>query len=414
MEKLQPKLRFPEFAGDWKLKKLSDTIKSIDSGWSPQCEDYSSDINEWGVLKTTSVVWEGFNENENKKLPIKLKPKENIEVVANDILITRAGPTNRVGVSVHVDRVRPKLMLSDKLIRLRTNENYSSKFISILLSLENIKNQIVSKSSGLATSQTNISQNILLNVKLSVPLFHEQTKIANFLSSIDEKINLLKEKKALLEDYKKGMMQKIFNQEVRFKDDNGKDFEEWNKNILSEVFDYKKGNGLSKDKLEANGKNKCILYGELYTKYREVIFNVISKTNSNEGLNSEKGDLLIPSSTTTSGIDLANVTALGFENILIGGDITVLRSFKNVNSVFYAYYLSNHKKEEIASYAQGITIVHLYYSHIKDMIIDVPCLKEQTKIANFLSAIDEKIALVATQIEDTQEYKKGLLQQMFV
>ena len=414
METLQPKLRFPEFEGDWKLKKISNTIKSIDSGWSPQCEDYSADINDWGVLKTTSVVWEGFNEKENKKLPIKLKPKENIEVLANDILITRAGPTNRVGVSVHVDKVRPKLMLSDKLIRLRTNENYSSKFISILLSLENVKNQIVSKSSGLATSQTNISQNILLNVKLSVPLFEEQTKIANFLSSIDEKINLLKEKKALLEEYKKGMMQKIFNQEIRFKDDNGSDFEDWKKKILSEIFDYKKGSGLSKDKLVANGINKCILYGELYTKYNEVIFNVLSRTDSNEGLSSKIGDLLIPSSTTTSGIDLANVTALNFENILLGGDITVLRSTQDVNSVFYAYYLSNHKKEEIANYAQGITIVHLYYSHIKDMIIDFPSVAEQTKIANFLSAIDKKIDLMGTQIKDMQEYKKGLLQQMFV
>lgn len=393
MEILQPKLRFPEFEGDWKLKKLSDTIKSIDSGWSPQCEDYSSDINEWGVLKTTSVVWEGFNENENKKLPIKLKPKENIEVVANDILITRAGPTNRVGVSVHVDRVRPKLMLSDKLIRLRTNENYSSKFISILLSLENIKNQIVSKSSGLATSQTNISQNILLNVKLSVPLFHEQTKIANFLSSIDEKINLLKEKKALLEAYKKGMMQKIFNQEIRFKDDNGNDFEDWEENNLGALCKITTGK-LDANAMVYNGKYRFYTCAKDYYKIDKYAFDTEALLISGNGAN------------------------VGYIHYYKGKFNAYQRTYilddfkENIN--YIKYFLQMNLPRRIKGEKNDGNTPYIVLSTLSEMDFLIPCLEEQTKIANFLSAIDEKIALLATQIKDTQEYKKGLLQQMFI
>ena len=122
----------------------------------------------------------------------------------------------------------------------------------------------------------------------------------------------------------------------------------------------------------------------------------------------------MPSSSTTTGIDLANMTALNIGNVRLGGDIIILRSKMKISNIFYAYYLSNYKKHEIASRGQGITIVHIYYNSIKDLIIDVPKLEEQTKIAHFLSALDKKIAVVDEQIEKTKEWKKGLLQRMFV
>jgi len=251
--------------------------------------------------------------------------------------------------------------------------------------------------------------------KMPIPLpnIQEQTKIASFLTAVDDKLQTLKQKKTLLEQYKKGVMQKIFSQELRFKDDKGNEYPDWEEKKLGEIFYSEKGKGISKNKIVLNGNFECILYGELYTKYNEVIYNIVSKTNEVDGTKSKVGDLLIPSSTTTTGIDLANVTALNKNDVLLGGDITVLRSNNEINNVFYAYYLSNHKKEEIASYAQGSTIVHLYYSHIKDMEIHLLSLSEQTKIADFLSAIDDKINQCHGQIEKTEVWKKGLLQKMF-
>ncbi|WP_050989653.1 restriction endonuclease subunit S [Galbibacter orientalis] len=111
---------------------------------------------------------------------------------------------------------------------------------------------------------------------------------------------------------------------------------------------------------------------------------------------------------------MANVTAINHDNVLLGGDIIVMRAKEKLNNIFFAYYLSNYKKYEIASRAQGITIVHLYFNTIKDLYIDFPLEKEQTKIADFLSSIDSKIEKVATQLQHTQQFKKGLLQQLFV
>lgn len=213
---------------------------------------------------------------------------------------------------------------------------------------------------------------------------------------------------------KKGLCQKIFSQELKFKDDDGKEFPKWELKLIQDVFYSEKGKGLSKSKIDSNGKYECILYGELYTKYDEVIKNIVSKTNYEEGLKSEIGDILIPSSTTTSGIDLANVTALNKNNVLLGGDITVLRAKLKLDNIFYAYYLSFYKKQEIANLAQGVTIIHLYYSHLKDMEIDFPSLPEQQKIASFLSAIDEKIEVENQLLQKLEEQKKYFLANLFI
>ncbi len=409
METLQPKLRFPEFKDNWNKIKLGEFTQWASGGTPPK-----DNVNYWnGDIPWISASSMRGLEYTNSELKIsleglkkgsKLAKKGDLLLLVRGSMLFNKIPIGIAGIDVSFNQDLKSISVDNQV----SNSKYILQWF--FHSEPKLLNMVTG--TGIGAGKLDLSD--LKDLKINLPSLNEQTRIANFLSSVDEKLNLLKEKKALLEEYKKGIMQKIFNQEIRFKDDNGEDFGEWEKVVLSEVFDYKKGNGLSKDKLDVNGIYSCVLYGELYTKYNEVIFEVKSKTNSNEGLLSEIGDLLIPSSTTTSGIDLANVTALNFDNVLLGGDITVLRSNQELSSVFYAYYLSNHKKEEIASYAQGITIVHLYYSHIKDMIIDLPSNEEQTKIANFLSAIDEKIALVSNQIQDTQEYKKGLLQQMFV
>ncbi|MGQ4006582.1 restriction endonuclease subunit S [Francisellaceae bacterium CB300] len=210
-------------------------------------------------------------------------------------------------------------------------------------------------------------------------------------------------------------MQKIFSQEIKFKADDGSEFPEWVEKKLGDVFSGIKGQGLSKGDIVEDGINKCILYGQLYTTYDEIIKDVVSKTNSSSGVKSLKGDLLVPCSTTTTRIDLADVTALYDNDVLLGGDITILRFKKSGNSTFFAYYLTHYKKHDLAKYGQGSTIVHMYYSHFKNMLIKFPSLiEEQTKIANFLSAIDSKIEQVIKQLEHNKEFKKGLLQQMFV
>jgi len=184
-------------------------------------------------------------------------------------------------------------------------------------------------------------------------------------------------------------------------------------NTLGEVCEFSKGKGIAKKDISEDGETKCIRYGELYTHYNEVISDIISKTNIKvkKLVLSIANDVIIPASGEDR-FDIATASCIMKSGIAIGGDLNIIRS-KN-NGIFLPYYLNSIKKLEIANLAQGVSVVHLYSSQLKSLSVNLPSIPEQTKIANFLSKIDEKIANVNQQIEKTKEWKKGLLQQMFV
>ncbi|MEH6482003.1 MULTISPECIES: restriction endonuclease subunit S [Pseudoalteromonas] len=204
---------------EWEVKPLSALIDVMESGWSPQCESYPAVAGEWGVLKTTSVKWEGFNFKENKKLPEFLEPRLTAQVEHKDILITRAGPAERVGVVAYVDKVPKKIMLSDKIIRLKTKDSCNTKFLSLWLSCDTTKHYVASRISGLAQSQTNISQDILKRCPCVVPPLYEQEVIALTLSSIEKRHNELTLKLAQSKSAKKALMQDLLTGKVRVKID---------------------------------------------------------------------------------------------------------------------------------------------------------------------------------------------------
>ena len=156
---------------------------------------------------------------------------------------------------------------------------------------------------------------------------------------------------------------------------------------------------------------ECIRYGELYTKYGEIIYEVDSKTNLNkEGLVlSEKNDILIPCSGETA-IDLATASCVQKDNIAIGGDITIIKT--NQHAPFITYYI-NQKKTEIAKYAQGVSIVHLYPKDFKVMNIRIPSINEQKRIIALLEVITKKEQLLESKYQEYQEFKKYLMQQIF-
>ncbi|WP_407265428.1 restriction endonuclease subunit S [Tenacibaculum maritimum] len=413
-----PKLRFKEFNENYKRYSFKDTF-IFSTGKNIKQKEASPEFEtpcvRYGELyhMYNEVIHEIIN-NTN------LEKSELLFSKGDEILLPSAGedPLD-IGSASALTVKDVAIGRTINILRPLKKNIYSSIYVSYYIN-QKLRKKISTLAKG--SSISNVYNSDLKKLEIKLPKLEEQQKIASFLSSVDKKIELLQKKKALIEEYKRGVMQKIFSQELRFKpdlskvegDDGESNYPDWEENNLGNIFYSEKGNGISKAELDSDGKYKCILYGELYTKYNEIVLDVISKTNSVSGLNSKKGDLLIPSSTTTTGIDLANVTALNFENIKLGGDIIVLRSNQEINNIFYAYYLSNYKKQQIASRAQGITIVHLYYNSIKDLMIHIPSLQEQTKIANFLSAIDAKIQLVNTQLENITVFKKGLLQQMFV
>ena len=209
-------------------------------------------------------------------------------------------------------------------------------------------------------------------------------------------------------------MQKIFSQELRFKDDNGNEFPDWEEKKLGEVADFYKGKGLPKSDIVENGKFKCLHYGELFTKYKESIVNILSSTDAfDKPFLSIANDVLMPTSDVTPN-GLATASCINEDDVILGGDVLVIRQkIKVFEGLFFSYYV-NQYREKVMKLVSGSTVFHLYGSDMKKLEILIPCLEEQTKIATFLSAIDEKINQCQAQITNTEVWKKGLLQRMFV
>ena len=196
---------------------------------------------------------------------------------------------------------------------------------------------------------------------------------------------------------------------LRFPEFNG----EWEKKRISEFCTLLKGTGISKDQLSTNG-NPCILYGELYTKYKaEIINEVLSCTelDANTLVKSKVNDVIIPCSGETA-IDIATARYVPFDDVLLGGDLNILRSNK-VNGSFLAYQLNGKRKYDIARVAQGVSVVHLYGEHLKNIVISLPVIEEQQKISRLLHLLDERIATQNKIIEDLKKLKSAIRKKMF-
>jgi type I restriction enzyme, S subunit len=171
--------------------KLDDILVSMDSGWSPDClKRPPLNANEWSILKTTSVTWKGFNQEERKALPSNLVPKQELVVEKGDILVTRAGPADRTGVAAYVDKKADNTMISDKIIRLRCDRNrIDPRFLSIFLSTDCAQRQILKGKAGMASSQTNISQQLLKDMTVRFPPLPEQMHVSELVAELQGLIN---------------------------------------------------------------------------------------------------------------------------------------------------------------------------------------------------------------------------------
>ena len=184
---------------------------------------------------------------------------------------------------------------------------------------------------------------------------------------------------------------------------------EWKKTTIGDIADLYKGTGISKDQLSDDGE-PCILYGELYTKYKsETIREVISKTNidNTKLVRSKANDVIIPCSGETAE-DIATARCVLNGNILLGGDLNIIR-LHGYDGAFMSYQLNGRRKYDIAKVAQGVSVVHLYGEHLKGVKTINPCLEEQKKIAKLLSLLDERIATQNKIIEDLKKLKFAII-----
>ncbi len=410
---LAPKLRFKDFNEGWKSSNYKELTSMVTNGFVGVAKEHYVTSDGIIYIQGYNIVEGGFNlhgikqvsrEFDFKNKKSKLQFEDLLTIQTGDIGVTSVVTETLVGSNCHA------------LVISRFNKNIAApKFYMFYFNSERGRRMLKVIETGSTMKHLNVGDIIKLQVPF--PSLPEQQKIAAFLSAVDEKIQLLKHKKKLLEQYKKGVMQQLFSGKLRFKPDavaeRSRSYPKWEEKKLGDVFEFFRGSPISKSDLCETGKYSCIHYGELFTSYFETINNIKSRTNLENGFFSKQGDILMPSSDVTPK-GLAKASSIQLDNIILGGDMNILRPFANFNSIFFSYLL-NFNQQKIIQKVTGTTVKHIYNRDVKLLKFDIPSsFEEQKKIADFLSAIDIKIETVAEALEATAKYKKGLLQQMFV
>jgi type I restriction enzyme, S subunit len=390
-QKNVPILRFPEFKEKWELKKLGDILE-FKNGINASKEQYGKGvkfINVLDILNNTYICYD----NIIGSVDVDAETIKKFSVTYGDLLFQRSSETREeVGTAnVYLDKYK-SATFGGFVIRGKKVGDYDPIFLNELLKTGSSRSDITSKSGG--STRYNVGQETLSAVKLTLPMLPEQQKIASFFSAIDQKISQLKQKKNLLEQYKKGVLQKIFLQEIRFKDNNGQEFPLWEKKRLGECLDYIQPSKyiVSSTDYDDTYLTPVLTAGTSF---------ILGYTNETKGIFNESLPVIIFDDFTTA------TQFVNFPFKVKSSALKILVALKNCNIKFLFeamqcinYEIGGHERHWISKYS-------LLY-------IDLPVLSEQTKIANFLSAIDDKITHTQKQIEKAEVWKKGLLQQMFM
>ncbi|WP_262765157.1 restriction endonuclease subunit S [Enterobacter quasiroggenkampii] len=398
-----PKLRFRAFSKEYNIRKLKETADIV-TGNTPSTSNSKFYGGEYMFVSPVDINEEKFVSH-TKTTVSKEGFINGREIPAYSVMFVCIGSTiGKLAINSH------PCITNQQINSLICNAYFSANYLYYILEKHSKK---IKELAGIQAVPL-INKTTFSNVELYFPNTEEQTKVASFISSVDEKITLLNKQYILLCQYKKGMMQKIFSQEVRFKDDDGTTFPDWENQKLGDVAVFLKGKGVAKTDVVEYGERECIRYGELYTDYGEVIRKIKSRTNQSltDSILSMSRDVLVPSSGETA-IDISKASCVLSDGVILGGDLNIIRS-KAIDGMFLSYYINSQKKYEIAQMAQGNSVVHLYAKQLAKTEIFYPCKKEQTKIANFLSALDDKITTKKAELDKLKTWKQGLLQQMFV
>ncbi|MCX7367962.1 MAG: restriction endonuclease subunit S [Alphaproteobacteria bacterium] len=260
---------------------------------------------------------------------------------------------------------------------------------------------------------------VMEKIEIPFPSLAEQHLIADCLSSADEAISAQARKVDALTKHKKGLMQQLFPREGETKNclperrfPEFRNEAMWHPSELGSIAVILKGKGITKADLDPDGLQACIRYGELYTRYGEIISKVVSRTKvaPSQLFFSEPNDVIIPSSGETK-IDIAKASCVLAGGIALGGDLNVIRT--KLNGIFLSYYLNGPKRLDIAKVAQGDTVVHLYPHQLEALHIAVPSIAEQQRIASCLSSLDSLISAEIQKFDTLKIHKKSLMQQLF-
>ena len=391
-----PKLRFKKFNGDWEKTTIGAKSEIVTSGSRDWAQYYSDSGDKF--IRMTNLVRNGINLDLSDlrfvQLPVGSNEGKRTSLEKGDILISITAELGKLG---WIPEGLGTAYINQHTALVRMKNTLDSKFVAYALSTEKYNNKLNSLNDSGAKAGLNLGT--IRSFELTIPSKPEQTQIASFLSVVDEKISQLTQKLELLSQYKQGMMQKLFSQQIRFKADDGSEFGEWENILVKEIFDVTRGQVLA--------VSNTVSVAD--TDYKYPVFS--SQTKQKGLMGFYKKYLFEDALTWTT--DGANAGDVNFRKgkFYCTNVCGVLLSQKGYANLCIAEIL-NKVTHKYVSYVGNPKLMNNVMSEIP---ITIPInLEEQTKIANFLSSIDQKIEVVAQQIEQAKQWKKGLLQNMFI
>jgi len=409
-QKMVPKLRFPGFTDDWEQRKLYEIAdKAVDNrGKTPT-------ISEDGTHPLLEVASLGNGTPDYSKVT-KYLSDETFEtelrayIKEGDILFSTVGS---IGLVSLMD-ANENAAIAQNIVAFRANEKYDSKFLYAMLSTED--NQYKAQRIVMGAVQPSIKISQLVDVEYCVTEnIDEQRKLGDFFIDLDNLITLHQRKLYQMKNYKQGLLQKMFPKngehipEIRFPGFT----DAWEQRKFDEWGDFYYGHSCPKWSVTEDATTPCIRYGELYTKFGAKIDKVYSYTNMPpEKLRFSKGtEVLIPR-VGEDPMDYNHCTWLSLKGVAIGEMISVFNT--DQDPLFSATMFNATLQKEFAIRVEGGSVTNLYFDKLRNIDISYPSLPEQKKIAAFFENIDNLITLHQRKLDQVKEYKKGLLQQMFV
>ena len=406
---MKPEIRFKEFTNAWEQRKFGDCVL-IQRGGSPRpIENYITKGEEginWVKIGDVSADSRYITCTKEKIIPEGEKFSRRVQI--GDLILSNS-----------MSFGRPYIMAVDGCIHdgwllIRDNNNlFYQEYLLQLLSSNYMYSQYRSLASGGVVN--NLNSDLVQSITALIPNKEEQSKLGAFFRNLDNLIALHQRKCDKLKNVKKSLLEKMFPAEgkdvpeIRFKEFT----DAWEQRTYGDIGQCFSGGNLSYDSLSSEGKNKCVLYGELYTTYDCIIKDVVNRTDF-VGNTIYKNDILFPQSTTVDADSLISPACLNDERAETSG-VFVIRPKENIDGNFVCYYSKGNSKQraKLAKKAQGLTIVHLYYQSIKDEEIFIPSHVEQEKISKLFSQLDSLVALHQRKCEKLKNIKKALLEKMF-
>lgn len=385
---LVPKLRFKREDGteypEWRYAR-TDEIAEI----NPKTSDLPNRFYYMDLGSVSRGAWQEKTITDKDNAP----SRANRLASVGDVFFQSVRPYN-MGHFFFEEEYEYPVVASTGFIQLRTTQEYYNGFIYQLLYEDRFNAEVNIRCTG--SNYPAINSENFSDIEMLFPCLEEQQKIADFLSTVDEVIAQSEAEVQNLEQQKKAAMQKIFSQEVRFKREDGSEYPEWKNDALCNISKIRKGKQLDKSGIKVNG-----IYYHLN--------GGIEPSNRTDLYNSEANTISISEGGNSCGFVRWNS-----EPFFSGGHNYTLQDIKEYIVPLYLFqYLKNNQKS-IMELRVGTGLPNIQIASLSYIDIALPCLEEQQKIADFLSAYDEAISYAKQELEHWKQLKKGLLQQMFV